>query len=410
MLKGGLAVGLGAVAAEALIVGAVAGVSAYRRSRSGGPPEGAKIPWERYPEVELDSSGERLKTFQEYTELYEEMFKEIERAEDYIFIETFIWQDDEVGRRFLDTLARKAREGVRVYAIFDGLANLGQPESFKRFPDEINTLHYRPFPSKLSFLNPRNYVRDHRKILVVDGRVAFTGGFNLGNLYTRWRDTHVRVTGGQVYELAQVFVDFWNMHRADDLPEIAAIEERDWDPTISIQRNDPAVNVFTIRDRYLQNLNRAKDRVYLTTPYLILGGIFRRALANAVERGADVQVMIPENSNHPVVDWLARSHFEQLLRDGVRIFTYKHFMYHPKTITIDGVWSMVGTANADTFSLLGLYEVNLEIYSDRYASQLESIFEVDKTNAEEITLEGWRNRPLPEKLVEKALTPLSIVG
>jgi cardiolipin synthase len=116
---------------------------------------------------------------------------------------------------------------------------------------------------------------------------------------------------------------------------------------------------------------------------------------------------VPEHSNHVTADWLARRHFHQLLKAGVRIFRYRHIMIHSKTATVDGVWSTVGTANIDRYSLLGNYEINLEVYSRRFAAQMEKMFELDKTNAKELTLEEWERRPLPAKIVERVLATLS---
>jgi cardiolipin synthase len=132
----------------------------------------------------------------------------------------------------------------------------------------------------------------------------------------------------------------------------------------------------------------------------------RASLIEAVKRGVDVQVLLPRESNHVTADWLARRHFRELLRSGVRIFRYKHIMIHSKTATIDGVWSTVGTANIDRLSLLGNYEINLEVYNERFAAQMERMFELDKTNAEELTLEEWEGRPFPAKIVERALATL----
>lgn len=120
-----------------------------------------------------------------------------------------------------------------------------------------------------------------------------------------------------------------------------------------------------------------------------------------------MQILVPEHSNHVTADWLSRRHYHELLKAGVRIFRYKHIMIHSKTATIDGLWSTIGSANIDRYSLLGNYEINLEVYSRRLASQMEKLFALDKTNAEELTLEEWENRPLPAKVVERALATLS---
>jgi cardiolipin synthase len=306
------------VAAEAALVGAVEATAAVRRRGSQPPPEG--FPWEDRPEVSLDS-GDRLKLYPEYERLYRTMIEEIEGARERILIETFIWQADGWGRRFVDALARKAREGVEVYAVFDELANLGQPGSFKRFPREINALRFRRPRGVVGVVNPRTAHRDHRKILVVDGRVAFVGGWNIGDLYTRWRGTHLRLRGPEAREMERAFVDFWNTHRSEEHPELPPAREPAWDPALAFHVNDPYHHAFSVRDVYLRAINRANERLYLTTAYLTPGPAYRQALASAAGRGVDVQVLIPERSNHALVDQLGRSYLGELLGAGVRIFT-----------------------------------------------------------------------------------------
>jgi len=281
------------------------------------------------------------------------------------------------------------------------------PPSFKRFPKEIHTFHFRPFSRPPSAMDPRNIFRDHRKILTIDGRVAFMGGFNIGSLYaTNWRDTHLRIKGAEVRELENTFVDFWNAHKVDDLPAIEPVHERAWNPATILHRNDPYLRIFPIRGMYLEAIDRANEHIYLTHTYFIPDRAMRAGLIEAARRGVDVQILLPRHSNHVTADWLARRRFDELLRAGVRIFGYEQ-MIHSKTATIDGVWSTIGTANIDRLSLLGNYEINLEIYSRRLAVQMERMFELDRTNATEITLEEWAHRPLPAKLTERALATLS---
>jgi len=167
------------------------------------------------------------------------------------------------------------------------------------------------------------------------------------------------------------------------------------------------MRIFPIRAMYLEAIDRANERIYLTHAYFIPDRAMRAGLIEAVRRGVDVQILLPEDSNHVTADWLARRHFWDLLEAGVRIFRYRHIMIHSKTATIDGVWSTVGTANIDRYSLLGNYETNVEVYSEPLAAQMERMFELDKTNASEITLEEWENRPLPAKVVERILASLS---
>jgi cardiolipin synthase len=401
----GLRVFLALTAVQAVIVGVLVAMAEFRKRR-GGRSEG--FPWEDQPEIELESGEDRLKIYAFGVRLYEDMIQEIERAEREIFIGTFIWKGDEVGRRFVDALARKAREGVSVYVVFDGLANAFVPPSFKRFPKEIHTLDFRPLTGPKRLLNPRNVFRFHRHVMSVDGEVAFLGGYNIGSLYAAgWRDTHVRVRGNAGREVDNAFADFWNAHRTDDLPKVDPTRDRDWNPAVRVRRNDPFMRIFPIRGMYLEAIDRANSHVYLTNAYFVPDRALKAHLIDAAKRGVDVQVLVPEQSNHVTADWLARRHFHELLEAGVRIFRYKHIMIHSKTATVDGLWSTIGSANIDRYSMLGNYELNIEVYSKRLAAQVERMFEVDKTNAEELTLEEWENRPLPAKIVEQALASLS---
>ena len=400
----GLRLVLGLLAVQAALVGVLVAMAQLRKRREG-PREG--FPWADRPEVELESGG-RLKLYPFGVRLYEAMLAEIEGARETVFVGTFIWKGDEVGRRFVEALARKAREGVRVCVIFDGLANVVVPPSFKKFPEEIQTLHFRPLwgPEKLA--NPRNVFRYHRHLMSVDGRVAFLGGYNIGSLYAAgWRDTHVRISGKEAREVENDFSDFWNAHRTPDLPEISSARRRTWNPALVVRRNDPYLRIFPIRAMYIEAIDRANDHVYLTHAYFVPDRAMRAGLIDAARRGVDVQVLVPHESNHVTVDWLARRHFEELLLAGVRIFRYRHIMIHSKTATVDGVWSTVGSANIDRYSMLGNYEINLEVYSERFADQMERMFELDKTNAVELTLAEWERRPLSAKLVERALSTLS---
>ena len=392
-------------AVQILLVGVLVTLAELRKRRQG-PRE--EFPWIDQPEVELESGESRLKLYPYGVRLYEAMLEEIERAEQKIFVGTFIWKGDEVGRRFVEALAKKARKGVRVCVIFDGLANAVVPPSFKRFPEEIHTLHFRPLWGPANLANPRNVFRYHRHLMAVDGRVAFLGGYNIGSLYAAsWRDTHVGVRGVGAREVENDFVDFWNAHRTPELPKLDHAGKRSWDPAAVFHRNDPFMRIFPIRAMYLEAIDRANEHVYLTHAYFIPDRAMRSGLADAARRGVDVQVLVPEHSNHVTADWLGRRHFYELLAAGERIFRYKHIMIHSKTATIDGVWSTVGSANIDRYSLLGNYEINLEVHSQRFAAQMERMFELDKTNACEMTLGEWERRPLPAKVVERVLATLS---
>ena len=401
----GLRVFLALTALQAVIVGVLVAMAEFRKRRRG-PREG--FPWEDQPEIRMESGENRLKIYAYGVSLYEAMLEEIEAAEGQIFVGTFIWKGDEVGRRFVEALARKADEGIEVYVVFDGLANVFVSPSFKRFPEQIHRLHFRPLSGPARILNPRNIFRFHRHVMSVDGNVAFLGGYNIGSLYAAgWRDTHVRVRGAAAREVDNAFVDFWNAHRTGELPRITPNKERDWNPAVRVRRNDPYMRIFPIREMYIEAIDRANSHVYLTHAYFVPDRALKAHLIDATRRGVDVQVLVPEQSNHITADWLARRHFHELLEAGVRIFLYRHIMIHSKTATVDGIWSTIGSANIDRYSMLGNYELNIEVYSRTLAAQMERMFDVDKTNAEELTLQVWERRPLPAKLVERTLASLS---
>ena len=292
--------------------------------------------------------------------------------------------------------------------VFDGLANVLVPAGFKDFPEEIGTLHFHNLSTPQSAANPRNVFRHHRHYMTVDGRVAFLGGFNIGSAFARtWRDTHVRLEGDEVRQAENYFADFWNAHRDPSQPEMGQRGPRHLGVDVRLHRNDPYMRMFPIRAVYLEAIDRANERVYLTHAYFVPDRALKAAMFEAVKRGVDVQVMVPKESDKPTVDWLARVHIGDLLGAGIRVFAYdERFMLHAKTITVDGLWSMVGSANLDSTSHQSLYEINLEVHSARLAGQLEEVFELDKTEAEEITPEAWRKRPLSAKVLERSLVAL----
>jgi cardiolipin synthase len=339
--------------------------------------------------------------------LYDAMLDAIRHAERRILLDMFIWKGDQVGKQFKAELECAAARGVEVYVIFDSFANLIVPRRFKRFPPAIHTLQFRVAPKPWQMLSPRNYGRDHHKILVVDGKVGFTGGYNIGAPYaTTWRDTSVRLTGPKVWDLENVFIDFWNMHTGAERPRLAAGTTPEWTPEIRVQRNVPQMLMFPIRSIYVEAIDRAQHHIYLTHAYFIPDRTIVRALIAAAQRGVDVRLLVPEMSNHTLADWLARGQYTHLLRGGIKLLRYRRAMLHAKTATIDGVWSTIGTANIDRLSLQGNYELNVEFYDRALAEQMEGIFAADAVDANELTLEQWQRRPRLAKWSEALLSPL----
>ncbi len=361
-----------------------------------------------FPHLSLDEICVGDNTLQLYgygCDLYDAMIEAIDSAKQSIYLETFIWKDDAVGREFKTHLAQKAAEGVEVYVAFDSFGNLVVPRAFKIFPPEIHVLEYQSIHHFWHIFDPRRYSLDHRKLLVVDGLTGFVGGFNIGSLYaTQWRDTHLRICGPAATDLAHSFIDFWN--RSSPHVTIQRYYPRRFDSLITLHDNDAMRLTFPIRDMYIAAIDRAEHWILLSNAYFVPDRSLLDALEQAAERGVDVRILLPWISNHVVVDWLARGYFARCLRAGIRIFGYGHAMLHAKTCTIDGQWSTIGTANLDRLSSIGNYEVNIEIYSSEIAQQMQAIFECDTADIFELTLEGWIKRPWYSKLSELILSPL----
>lgn len=386
------------IALDAAILIGLTSFAAWRKRRT----QFQGFPHETLPDVAVGDN--KLRVFTYGRDLYASMLAAIESAQESIYFETYIWKDDAVGQQFKDALIRKAESGVDVYCIFDGFGNLVVPRKFKTFPNSVHVLEHFDIQRPWHVLDPRRYALDHRKILVVDGQTSFLGGYNIGSMYeTEWRDTHVRIEGPASAQLAQLFVSFWHHHANSDDP-IKRHYPRHFDPHLVPQGNDAMRLSFPIRDMYIAAIDRAESHILLTNAYFIPDTAFLQSLTSAARRGVSVQVLLPWNSNHSSVDWLARGAFSECLRAGVRLFGYKA-MIHAKTCTIDGQWSTIGTANLDRLSSVGNYELNLEIYSPEIAQRMEAFFHLDKRNAIEVTEQHWESRPLVAKVVERLLSP-----
>jgi cardiolipin synthase len=380
-------------------------VDSYRRR--GKKPK----PFPTTPPTSVDVGEGTITTYTFGKDLYADMLAAIEGAQRQVLFETYIWKGDAVGEKFKAALAGAADRGVEVYCIYDGFANLVVSPRFKRFPPSMKVLRYPVYGAGWRFFDLRRYGRDHRKILVVDDREAYVGGYNIGSAYeTEWRDTHVRITGPGVQDLRRAFADFWNLHRrrrirASERPllvETASV----WEPHIRLQRNVPRLWMFPIRGMYIEAINRASINIWMTQAYFIPDQDFVDALLAAAGRGVDVRVLVPLKSNHVVADWLSRGYFSQLLGAGVRIFRFKDAMVHAKTSTVDGSWSTVGTANIDRLSLQGNYEINVEVIDPALAKTLEEIWTVDESNCIELTRGEWEARDLHRRFTELVLRPL----
>lgn len=395
----------GLVAAQATAVSAVVAIDNERKRRR---PQSGRFP--HLPPLYVDVADNAMRLYTYGQDLYDDMLDDIAAARERIFFEWFIVKNDATGNRFRSALIEAGQRGVKVHLIFDTWGNANQDPRFRHFRKAENV-----WATQFPFVRPgvltrraRDRGRDHRKILAIDGRIGYVGGYNIGDLYAEhWRDTHVRIDGPATWSLEQAFVTMWNSYRRGKAPELDISGSQDWNARVRTVTNTPSQDVYPIRSTYLDALSRATERAWITMAYFIPDDAMVSALIAAAGRGADVRVLVPEYSNHIYVDWVSRPHYHTLLSAGVRLYLYEEAMVHAKTMTIDGKWATVGTANIDRLSMRGNFEINLEVFDDEFALAMEQIYRVDLENCHELTLEDWDKRSATAKFTEELLRPLA---
>jgi cardiolipin synthase len=389
-----------------VIVAVLISVRARYAERRRAAHRPATYPSATFEPVLLQDAEDVVQLYMRGDELMRDMIAAIDAAEEEVLFETFIWIDDPSGRAMRDALARAFARGVRVYVLWDwALSDHAITPAF--FPTGMHAYPFKKIKPGLGALRPSNILRDHRKVVVIDNHVSFIGGYNVGDEFLSWRDTHLRIEGVDSRELANAFGDFWNTHVPPMAPRLPNVEGRTWNPHVLVHRNDPSQGIFPIRGMYLEAIDRASERIWITNAYFVPDRAFRAALTDAARRGVDVRVLLPQRSNHPLTDTLAHGMFEDLLHAGVRVFLYRDFMVHAKTAIIDSEWATVGTANLDRWSMLGNYEINAEIRGPRLVMQMAQMYELDLESCDEITLDGWRRRPARMRASERILRSLA---
>lgn len=357
-------------------------------------------------------------------ETFESMFEAIKSAQHHIHLETFILEDDEIGRKLSDRLKEKRQAGVKVRIIYDAFGSRNVSEVFI---DELTNAgvelyKYHPINPAEDYRIWRSNNRDHRKILIVDGKIAFTGGINISEVYAEsslsisqsrrttvdvdekgWRDTHVRISGLAVHKLQELFINVWKEHEPN-----AQFESSRYYPAVDPQ-GDKLVRVVASRggdDEYelytvlLAAVAHARERIWITQAYFAPNDEFLEALRDAARRGVDVRLLLPGSSDAPLVILASHADYTELLMSGVRIYELTGTTLHAKTAVMDGIWSTIGSANLDYRSFLHNHEVNAEIVDLEFGQKMEKIFLNDLKHAEEVSLEVWNKRPLLQRVKE----------
>lgn len=334
---------------------------------------------------------------------YDALVEAIEAARDHVHLEYYIFRADAVGRRVLEALVRAAERGVRVRLLYDGFGSVGLRRHLRALRAAGG--YAAPF-FPLSLLRRAWTVnlRNHRKLVVVDGEIGLAGGINVGAMFVGWRDVHLRFEGPVVGELQAVFVADWFLATRFDLTDPAffpAVGARGG-ATAQIIQSGPDETIEAIHRLYFAAIAAATERVLLTTPYFVPDKAISVALQTAALRGVEVRLIVPRESNHRVTFHAGRSFYDELLAAGVHIHEYLPGMLHTKAMIVDGRLATVGSANLDVRSFRLNFELIAVLYDLASVERLEAIFREDLEKTAEVELGAWRRRPLLTRIKEGA--------
>ena len=372
-------------------------------------------------------AGNRVTLLQDGPDTYAAMFEAIADARDHVNLESYILEAEGPGEEFARRLVARARAGVRVNVLYDSFGSLGTPAAF--FDDlraqGVNVCEYNPLRRLGNLLSRALHLRDHRKLMVVDGRVGFIGGVNISSVYSAgssplaalsgseaaggqaapgpgWRDTHVRVEGPIVAQLQRLFMRHWNRHS-----QVALRGTRYFPPLAPAGGHRVAVAACDAGRRrnpfyraLLAALDASQHRIYLTTAYLVPTRRLMRALVRAARRGVEVRLLLPGVSDFWAPLQAGRSHYARLLRAGVHLHELHDTLLHAKTCVIDGLWSTVGSSNLDWRSFLHNAEANVVVVDASLGAEMERVFLADVARSREIRRDAWARRGLRQRLAE----------
>lgn len=370
--------------------------------------------------------GNRLTLLQNGPATYQAMFAAIRKARNHINLETYIFDGGEAGQQFADLLLERQAAGVQVNIIYDSVGALSTPQAFfeRLRAGGVQVLEFNPLNPLTG--NKRSWLlnnRDHRRQLVIDGRIAFTGGINISDTYSSapwgkrgsrkrdrveaepgagWRDTHIQIEGPVVAEFQKLFMDTWARQKGETLlpkaylPQLKARGD-EMVRAIGSTPDDPSSLIYLT---LISAITHAELQVHLTIAYFAPDPQMLKALTDAAQRGVDVRLVLPSYSDSWAIFHLGRSYYTELLRGGVRLYERRGAVLHAKTACIDGVWSTIGSTNMDWRSYLHNDEINAVILGRSFAVQMETMFARDIAESEPVTLLQWRKRALLNRLKE----------
>ena len=356
-------------------------------------------------------SGNRVQTLVNGDQIFPAMLAEVRAAKKSITFETYIYWSGTIGKEFSEALSERARAGVRVFVLLDwaGAAKMEDAylEEMKKAGVQIEKYHPLRWYN-LSRLNNRT----HRKLLIVDGKVGFTGGVGIADQWTgnaqtpaHWRDTHFRVEGPVVAQMQAAFMDNWIktrgrvLHGEDFFPALVPAGEH----AAQMFKSSPGEGAESMRLMYLLSIGVAQKSILIANSYFVPDDLTIESLEDAMKRGVRVQIIVPGGKiDTEIVRKASRARWGKLLEAGAEISEYQPTMFHCKVMVVDDLWSSVGSTNFDNRSFRLNDEANLNVYDREFAQQQISIFNDDLSKSRRITLAQWEKRPWQEKLMEHA--------
>lgn len=345
-------------------------------------------------------------------EYFSALYEDLKNAREFIHIQSYIVRNDELWKALEALLAQKLREGVQVRLLYDSMGcRAMRRKDWERIRGlGIETAEF--FPAFFKRLHFRINYRNHRKILVIDGKTAYVGGFNIGREYLGlekkigyWRDTHLRLCGSAAISLHVRFISDWNYAAKQNLfakqELIREFPPGKGDVGIQIVSSGPDTGNQEIRNNYQKLIGKAKDHVYIQTPYFVPDEILLNEIKMAAYSGIDVKLMIPCKPDHPLVYWAGYSYIGELVTAGVKCYTYNRGFLHAKCVMTDGLVCCCGTANMDIRSFALNFEVNATLYSSQITRKMEELFEKDLEYCTRVTPEGYAGRGLIVRIKEQ---------
>ena len=341
-------------------------------------------------------------------EKFDDMFEAIRQAKSSIHLEYFNFRNDSIAHLLFDLLGEKVKEGVEVRALFDGFGNSSNNRPLKKShvreirEEGIQLYEYNPvrFPWIDDIFN-----RDHRKIVVIDGQVAYTGGMNVADYYINgtemvgsWRDMHCRIEGDEVNTLQDIFLRMWKKVTKEEISDPKYFNAQDaGDMMVGIINREPRTSNKIIRQFYVDAINDAQDSIYLINPYLTLNHKLKKALKKAIKRGVKVSLMVSKKSDIPLTPDCVFYNVHKLMKHGADVWIYEPGFHHTKVIMVDGRFCTVGSANLNSRSLRWDYEENAVIVDPSVTQQLCDLFNADKKDSFRLTKESWNEWRTPWK-------------